>query len=77
MFEATRFPRRMSVSFTEVVGAELDTIAKKVNVPVAQVVRICVDQALTTVHEAADRLASGANTTAAPDARTPEPESTE
>ena len=62
MFDSTRFPRRLSVGFTEAVGAELDAIATQVNVPVAQIVRLCVDHGLPTVREAADALKPGTKT---------------
>lgn len=62
MFDSNRFPRRMSVGFTEAVGAELDAIAKQVSVPVAQIVRLCVDHGLPTVREAAAARTAGTKT---------------
>ena len=60
MFDENRFPKRMSVSFTNAVGAQLEAIAEKTNVPVAQVVRHCVDQGLPAVQAAADEFAARA-----------------
>ncbi|MCY4374460.1 MAG: hypothetical protein OXC31_11855 [Spirochaetaceae bacterium] len=53
--EEPRYPKRLSVSFSAEVGAELDAIADKVHVPVAQIVRLCVEQGLPVVRAAADR----------------------
>ena len=58
--EEPRYPKRLSVSFSAEVGAELDAIADKVHVPVAQIVRLCVEQGLPTVRAAADRRTEGA-----------------
>ena len=66
MFDINRFPKRMSVSFTEEVGAELEAIAKEVNVPVAQIVRLCVDRGLPSIRKAAAERSRGPTPTTTP-----------
>ena len=53
--EEPRYPKRLSVSFSAEVGAQLDAIANMVDVPVAQIVRLCVEKGLPIVRAAAEQ----------------------